>query len=76
MILLILSFVVVVEMNPLIFIGAITISAIISIDFSGLGLLITSFMDSMEDFNLVMSFVIILIFLLSGELFPVTNLTK
>lgn len=73
-ILLILSFVVGVPMTPLIFIGAVLVSVIISIGFSGLGLLIASFMDSMEGFNLVMSFVIMPIFLLSGALFPVTNL--
>lgn len=73
-ILLLLSFIVGVQMTPLIFIGALAISIIISIGFSGLGLLIASFMDSMEGFNLVMSFVILPIFLLSGALFPVTNL--
>ena len=62
--LLLLSFVVGVPMTPLIFIGATIISIIISIGFSGLGLLIASFMDSMEGFNLVMSFVIMPIFLL------------
>lgn len=75
-ILLILSFVVGVQMTPLIFIGAIVISIIISIGFSGLGLLIASFMDSMEGFNLIMSFVIMPIFLLSGALFPFTNLPE
>jgi ABC-2 type transport system permease protein len=75
-ILLLLSFVVGVQMTPLIFIGAISISIIIAIGFSGLGLLIASFMDSMEGFNLVMSFVILPTFLLSGALFPVTNLPK
>jgi ABC-2 type transport system permease protein len=74
MLLLLLSFVVGVHMTPLIFVGATMISIIISIGFSGLGLLIASFMDSMEGFNLVMSFVIMPIFLLSGALFPVTNL--
>ena len=73
-ILLLLSFVVKVQMTPLIFIEAIIICIIISVSFSGLGLLIASFMDSMEGFNLVMSFVILPIFLLSGALFPVTNL--
>lgn len=73
-ILLLLSFVVGVQMTPLIFLGALGISIIISIGFSGLGLLIASFMDSMEGFNLVMSFVILPVFLLSGALFPVTNL--
>lgn len=74
LILLLLSFAVGVQMTPLIFIMVTIISIIISIGFSGLGLLIASFMDSMEGFNLVMSFVILPIFLLSGALFPVTNL--
>lgn len=75
-ILLLLSFVVKVEMTPVIFILAIFISTIIAIGFSSLGLLIASFMDSMEGFNLVMSFVILPIFLLSGALFPVSGLPK
>lgn len=75
-ILLLLSFVVGVQMTPLIFVGAILMSIIISIGFSGLGLFIATFMDSMEGFNLVMSFVIMPVFLLSGALFPVTNLPE
>ncbi len=75
-ILLILSFVVGVQMTPIIFILAIFISIIIAIGFSGLGLFVASFMDSMEGFNLVMSFVIMPIFLLSGALFPVTGLPE
>ncbi len=75
-ILLLLSFVVGVQMTPLIFIISLIICIIISIGFSGLGLFIASFMDSMEGFNLVMSFVILPIFLLSGALFPVTNLPQ
>jgi len=73
-ILLTLSFIVKVKMTPEIFLGAIIICILISIGFSGLGLFIATFMDSMEGFNLVMSFVILPIFLLSGALFPVTNL--
>jgi len=73
-ILLVLSFVVNIQMTPHIFIFAVIISILISIGFSSLGLFIASFMDSMEGFNLVMSFVIMPIFLLSGALFPVTNL--
>lgn len=75
-ILLTLSFVVGVKMTPLIFVEALAISIIIAIGFSGLGLLVASFMDSMEGFNLVMGFVIMPIFLLSGALFPVTNLPQ
>jgi ABC-2 type transport system permease protein len=73
-ILLLLSFVVGVQMTPSIFLEALVVCIIISIGFSGLGLLIASFMDSMEGFNLVMSFVILPIFLLSGALFPLDNL--
>ncbi|RBQ23130.1 hypothetical protein ALNOE001_11510 [Candidatus Methanobinarius endosymbioticus] len=75
-ILLLLSFVVGVQMTSLIFIGAIGMSIIISIGFSGLGLFIASFMISMECFNLVMCFVIMPVFLLSGTVFPVTNLPE
>jgi len=74
MILLALSFLVGVEMTPTIFILATFICVSISIGFSSLGLFIASFMDSMEGFNLVMSFVILPIFLLSGALFPVSGL--
>jgi ABC-2 type transport system permease protein len=74
MILLLLSFLVGVEMTPSIFIIATFICISISIGFSSLGLFIASFMDSMEGFNLVMSFVILPIFLLSGALFPVSGL--
>jgi len=73
-ILLLLSFVVGVKMTPLIFLEALVVCIIIALGFSGLGLLIASFMDSMEGFNLVMSFVILPIFLLSGALFPLDNL--
>ena len=73
-ILLSLSFLVNVEMTPVIFIVATFVCIVISIGFSCLGLFIASFMDSMEGFNLVMSFVILPIFLLSGALFPVSGL--
>ncbi|MDR2967065.1 MAG: ABC transporter permease [Methanobacteriaceae archaeon] len=73
-ILLLLSFVVGVKMTPFIFLEALVVCIVISIGFSGLGLFIASFMDSMEGFNLVMSFVILPIFLLSGALFPLNNL--
>lgn len=75
-ILLLLSFIVGVTMTPMIFITTILICVIISVGFSGLGLLVASFMDSMEGFNLVMSFIIMPIFLLSGALFPVTGLPE
>jgi len=73
-ILLLLSFVVSVPMDLSILLGSILVIVIISLGLSGLGLLIASFTDSMEGFNLIMSFIVMPIFLLSGALFPITGL--
>lgn len=73
-ILLLLSFIVHVSMTPLIFIASFLIMIPISIGLAGVGLLIASFTDSMEGFNLIMSFVVLPMFLLSGALFPVSGL--
>lgn len=75
-ILLVLSFVVGVQMTPLIFIACTLIMIPISVGLAGVGLLIASFTDSMEGFNLIMSFVVLPMFLLSGALFPVTGLPE
>lgn len=73
-ILLLLSFVVGVQMTPLIFIASTLLMIPISVGLAGIGLLIASFTDSMEGFNLIMSFVVLPMFLLSGALFPVSGL--
>lgn len=73
-ILLLLSFVVGVQMTPTIFVAAFLLMIPISVGLAGVGLLIASFTDSLEGFNLIMSFVVLPIFLLSGALFPVTGL--
>lgn len=73
-ILLLLSFLVGVTMNPLIFILCMIISLIMSVGLGGLGLMIAAFTDSMEGFNLIMSFIVLPMFLLSGALFPITGL--
>lgn len=73
-ILLFLSFVVGVQMTPVIFIASALLMIPISVGLSGIGLLIASFTDSMEGFNLIMSFVVLPMFLLSGALFPVSGL--
>ncbi|MBC7101168.1 ABC transporter permease [Methanothermobacter tenebrarum] len=73
-ILLILSFIVEITMTPACFITTMILSLIISLGFGGLGLLIAAFTDSMEGFNLIMSFIVLPIFLLSGALFPITGL--
>ena len=73
-ILLVLSFLVNVQMTPMIFLATFLLMIPISVGLAGVGLLIASFMDSMEGFNLIMSFVVLPMFLLSGALFPVTGL--
>lgn len=73
-ILLLLSFVVGVTMTVPAFLISIVLIIIISLGFAGLGLLIASLTDSLEGFNLIMSFIVLPIFLLSGALFPVTGL--
>ena len=73
-ILLLLSFVVGVQMTLAAFLISVVLIILISLGFAGLGLLIASLTDSMEGFNLIMSFIVLPIFLLSGALFPVTGL--
>jgi ABC-2 type transport system permease protein len=73
-ILLILSFIVGVSMDPLTFILCIIIALIMSVGLGGMGLVIAAFTDSMEGFNLIMSFIVLPMFLLSGALFPITGL--
>jgi len=73
-ILLALSFIVGITMSPQCFIVSMLIALIISMGLGGLGLVIAAFTDSMEGFNLIMSFIVLPIFLLSGALFPITGL--
>ncbi len=47
---------------------------VISIGFVGLGLTIASMMDTMEGFHVVMNFIVMPMFMLSGALFPINNL--
>lgn len=73
-ILLLLSFVVGIQMTVHGFLISTGIIILISIGLAGLGLMIASFTDSMEGFNLIMSFIVLPMFLLSGALFPITGL--
>jgi ABC-2 type transport system permease protein len=73
-ILLLLSFVVGITMTIPGFIASIVLIIIISLGLAGVGLIIASFTDSMEGFNLIMSFIVLPMFLLSGALFPITGL--
>lgn len=73
-ILLLLSFIVGVPMTPVVFILCMGIALVMSVGLGGLGLVIAAFTDSMEGFNLIMSFIVLPMFLLSGALFPITGL--
>lgn len=46
---------------------------IISVGFTSVGLTIASFMDTMEGFNVIMNFIVMPMFLLSGALFPISS---
>jgi len=73
-ILLLLSFIVGIQMTVPCFLVSTGFIVLISIGLAGLGLMIASFTDSMEGFNLIMSFIVLSMFLLSGALFPITGL--
>jgi ABC-2 type transport system permease protein len=47
---------------------------LISVGFVALGIAIASLMDTMEGFSVIMNFIVMPMFLLSGALFPISNL--
>ncbi len=65
-----LSFVVDVSWGVKSFIYSIVIMFLLAFGFVGLGIVIASFLESFESFNLVMSLIFVPIFLLSSALFP------
>jgi ABC-2 type transport system permease protein len=66
------SFLVGIHLSPSSFIILIPTMILISIGLVSIGLLIASFMTSMEGFNFIMSLVIMPMFFTSGALFPLT----
>lgn len=75
-ILLLLSFIVGIKMTIPCFLVSMGIIILMSLGLAGLGLMIASFTDSMEGFNLILSFIVLPMFLLSGALFPITGLPQ
>ncbi|WP_414470433.1 ABC transporter permease [Methanobacterium sp. ACI-7] len=73
-ILLLLSFIVGIQMTIPCFLVSTVLIVLISLGLACLGLMIASFTDSMEGFNLILSFIVLPMFLLSGALFPITGL--
>jgi len=74
MIVLLLGFMVDINITPLILILALPIMFLLSIGLVAMGLIIASFMDGFEGFNLVMSMLFLPMFFLSGALFPLNAL--
>lgn len=56
--------------------GALVIVLLLAIAFVSIGLFIGSFFESMEGFQIVISFLLFPLFFLSGALFPVANLAR
>lgn len=70
-IILLLSFLVDVPLHPLTFLYSIAIMILMAIGLVCIGLVIASFLESFEGFNLIMSLLIMPMFFLSGALFPI-----
>lgn len=70
-IILLLSFIVNVSISPFIVLYSIAIMALMAIGLVCVGLVIASFLESFEGFNLIMSLLIMPMFFLSGALFPI-----
>lgn len=49
---------------------------VISIGFVSMGIIIASMMDTMEGFSVIMNFIVMPMFLLSGAIFPINNLPE
>lgn len=60
--------------NPLGLIFALVLMCLISAGFIGLGIALASVMEDTQGFSLIVNFIIFPTFLLSGALFPLTNL--
>ncbi|MBU7015698.1 MAG: ABC transporter permease [Theionarchaea archaeon] len=73
-IIMVLSFIVDVTLTPLIIIKVLAIIFLISFALTSLGLLIASRMVSFEGFNLIMNFLVMPMFLMSGAFFPISGL--
>lgn len=75
-ILLFLSFIVGIQMTIPNFLVSTVIIILMSLGLACTGLMIASFTDSMEGFNLILSFIVLPMFLLSGALFPISGLPE
>lgn len=70
LIILSLSFILGIQLTPLSFLVSVVIMTLISLSMVSVGLLIASFLESMESFGLIMNFLIFPLYFLSGAMFP------
>jgi len=71
---LLISFVLGVRVDLITFLILIPIMMLVALGIVGIGVAIASVLESMEGFGMVMNFVIMPMFFLSGALFPINNL--
>ena len=63
-----------VRMNFVVFLLMVPMMVLISLGLVGIGITIASSLDTLEGFGLIMNFIIMPMFFLSGALFPINNL--
>ena len=64
------------SLDPLQIIGVILVSAILSFALASFGILLASFYDSYESFSVIMNFIVMPMFFLSGAMYPVKLLPE
>jgi ABC-2 type transport system permease protein len=64
------------RLDPLQIIGVILVSAILSFALASFGILLASFYDSYESFSVIMNFIVMPMFFLSGAMYPVKLLPE
>ncbi|MGD0029174.1 MAG: ABC transporter permease [Candidatus Bathyarchaeia archaeon] len=67
----VLGFTLGIKLNPLIFLEALPIMILITFGLVGVGLTVASFIESLESFGVIQSFINLPLFFLSGAVFPI-----
>ncbi len=65
-----------IKLSLLSFTYAIAVSCLLAFSISALGIIIASFLESMESFSAIMNFIVMPMFFLSGAMYPVKNLPE
>lgn len=62
-----------IRLNPLMFLEILLVIILITFGLVGIGLTVASFIDSLESFGVIQSFINLPLFFLSGAIFPIGN---